>query len=221
MSDNLSPAQVRMARALLDVSREDVEAATGIAKQTLLRIENDAVKPRDETLKKLLDYFETHDIEFLKNDGIRRRAVDVSAYEGGDGFTRFYELVYSYLEEHGGTVYICGSTYAQFSKYRASTEAHRARMAAISKKHPNFRMKVLAEEGDTNRPNTDYYGYRWMPRKNFPPVAFYSFGDYKAEITFDVENPPLIILVKSASIAASYIKFFNFMWDNAQEVQKS
>ena len=77
MSTSVTSAQVRMARALLDVSREDVEAATGIAKQTLLRIENSAVKPRDETLRGLLNYFEGLGIEgktAVDATGRKRRA---------------------------------------------------------------------------------------------------------------------------------------------------
>src|SRR6202167_3936361 len=101
MTIALSSAQVRMARALLDVSREDVEAATGIAKQTLLRIENNAVKPRDETLRQLLNYFENLGIEFGSNDSVSRRQTNIRRFSGPYAITDLLEDVYETVRDGG------------------------------------------------------------------------------------------------------------------------
>ena len=216
-----SGKQIRAARVLADWGAEDLAQKVGLSRVTIQNIEHGVNKrPKIETMEKITAIFNEAGIEFIDGDGVRRRTTDVMVYEGIDGFSRFHDLVYMHLMENGGQACVCGSSSSQFSKHRKNAEAHRARMTELAKQRPDFQMRILAEEGDTNLPNTGYATYRWMPRKNFPPVAFYSFGDYKAEITFTVENPPLIVLVKSASIANSYAKFFDFMWNNAQEIPK-
>ena len=216
-----SGKQIRAARILADWGAEDLAKKVGLSRVTIQNIEHGVNKrPKLETMEKIVAAFHEIGVEFTDGDGVRRHVTDVRVFEGIDGFSRFYELVYSHLSEHGGQACVCGSSSSQFSKYRSNADTHRARMAELAKQRPDFSMRFLAEEGDTNMPNTSYASYRWMPRENFPPVAFYSFGEYKAEITFSVENPPLIILVKSASISASYRKFFDFMWNNAKEIPK-
>ena len=214
-----SGRQIRAARVLVDWSAEDLAKKIGLSRVTVQNIEHGNNKrPLLETIEKIVTVFNDAGIEFTDGDGVRRRTTDVKVYEGVDGFARFHDLVYSHLIANGGQACVCGSSAAQFSKYRSNGDTHRQRMTDLAKQRPDFKMRILAEEGDTNLPNTGYATYRWMPRKNFPPVAFYAFGDYKAEITFTSENPPLIVLIQSASIADSYIKSFDFMWQNAQEI---
>jgi transcriptional regulator with XRE-family HTH domain len=216
-----SGRQIRAARVLADWGAEDLARKIGLSRVTIQNIEHGVNKrPKIETINKIIAAFSEVGIEFIDGDGVRRRATDVRIFEGIHGFAEFYEVVYTHLKEHGGEACVCGSSSSQFAKYRPNVDTHRARMIELARQNPSFKMRFLAEEGDYNLPNTSYASYRWMPKENFPPVAFYSFGEYKAEITFSVENPPLIILVKSLSIAESYRKFFNFMWSNAKEVAR-
>ncbi len=216
-----SGKQIRAARVLADWGAEELAKRVGVSRVTIQNIEHGVNKrPKNETMSKIVGAFSEAGIEFTDGDGVRRCLTDVRIYEGVDGFSRFHNLVYSHLNEHGGQACVCGASAAQFSKYRNDAESHRSRMAELAKRRADFNMRILSAEGDTNTPNAAYATYRWIPRNNFPPVAFYSFGEYKAEITFDVDNPPLIIVVKSASVAMAYNKFFNFMWNNAKEVIK-
>jgi len=216
MPTDISPAQIRMARALLDISRDDVEAATEVAKQTLLRIENGAVKPREETLRLLLNYFEERGIEFQKNDGVRRRSVDISSYEGIDAFGEFYDFVYESIKRDGGDVCICGSNAAEFAKYRKNPQVHRDRMTALVRERSDIRVRTIIKEGDTNTLSEAYTTYRFLPKEYFSSssTTFYVFGACYALISFAHTTPPFVVCVHSKNMADDYRKSFNALWDH-------
>ncbi|MER2520575.1 MAG: helix-turn-helix transcriptional regulator [Bdellovibrionales bacterium] len=214
-----SGRQIRAGRVLLDMGAAELARLVGVSRVTIQNIEHGVNKrPKIETMQKIVSAFDVAGLEFLSGDGVRRRMTEVTIFEGVDGFAKFHDLVYAHLFERGGEACVCGASSTQFSKYRTDAEMHRARMAQLAQQRKDFRMRILAEQGDKNLPNTGYASYRWLPRKYFPPVAFYSFGDYKAEITFGVDNPPLIVLVKSSAIAHSYNQFFDYAWGNALDV---
>lgn len=208
MPNDLSSAQVRMARALLDVSRDDVEAATGIAKQTLLRIENSAVKPRDETLRILLDYFSGLGIEFHKNDGVSRRETNLRRFSGPYAITDLLEDVYETVKD-GGDICISSCDEDMVEKfYTVRGERHSVRMARIADK---VSCRALLKEGDYNYPYTSYVNYRWLPQEHFKPNTFYLYNnklgliEYKGSICE-------VTIIESAQMANAFRDFFEIVW---------
>ncbi len=205
----LSSAQVRMARALLDVSREDVEAATCIAKQTLLRIENNAVKPRDETLRLLVAYFEGLGIEFQKNDGVSRRETNIRRFSGPYAITDLLEDVYETVKE-GGNICVSSCDEDMVEKfYTVRGERHSVRMARVADK---VTCKVLLKEGDHNYPYTTYVEYRWLPKEHFKPNTFYLYNnklgliEYKGSICE-------VTIIESEQMATAFRDFFEIVWE--------
>jgi len=209
MTEALSSAQVRMARALLDVSRDDVEAATGLAKQTLLRIENNAVKPRDETLKSLLKYFEGLGLEFSRNDGVARRETNIRRFSGPYAITDLLEDVYETVKDKGGSICISSCDEALVDKYYTIRgEQHSVRMARIADK---ISCRALLKEGDHNHPYTTYVEYRWLRKEYFKPNTFYLYNnklgliEYKGSICE-------ITIIESAQMAMAFRDFFEIVW---------
>jgi transcriptional regulator with XRE-family HTH domain len=208
MTISLSSAQVRMARALLEVSREDVEAATGLAKQTLLRIENNAVKPRDETLKKLVNYFEGLGIEFQKNDGVSRRETNLRRFSGPYAITDLLEDVYETVKD-GGNICISSCDEDMVEKfYTVRGERHSVRMARVADK---VSCRALLKEGDYNYPYTTYVEYRWLPNEHFKPNTFYLYNNKLGMIEYKGSICELTI-IESEQLATAFRDFFEIVW---------
>jgi transcriptional regulator with XRE-family HTH domain len=213
MPSDLSPAQVRMARALLDVSREAVEEATGISKQTMLRIENEYVNPREETITALLNYFEGYGIEFSKNDGVSRRETNIRRFSGPLAITDLLEDVYETVKKEGGNICISSCDEAMVGKYYvAKGELHSERMARIADK---ISCRALLKEGDHNHPYTKYVEYRWLPGRYFKHNTFYMYNNKIALIEYK-GNICEITIIESPQMALAFYDLFEIIWDQCQ-----
>ena len=70
MSDRISPAQVRAARAMLDWSMMDLAKAAGVSISTVKRFDDEtAALVTAETVSLMQDALETQGVRFLADDG--------------------------------------------------------------------------------------------------------------------------------------------------------
>lgn len=65
----LSSEQCRAARAMLDWSREDLAAKSGVSRPTLADFETAKRKPYDRTLSDIRHTFEAAGLEFIPENG--------------------------------------------------------------------------------------------------------------------------------------------------------
>jgi len=75
MKQDISPAQLRAARALVDWSRDKLAQASGMTARTLARIEGGETDPRPSTLAAIRTALESAGVEFTNGDapGVRIR----------------------------------------------------------------------------------------------------------------------------------------------------
>jgi len=66
----ISTAQIRAARGLLKWTQAALAHRAAISTVTLNMIENEAVRPRDSTLKSIHTALEAGGVEFLAEDGV-------------------------------------------------------------------------------------------------------------------------------------------------------
>lgn len=213
MRTELSAAQVRAARALLDWSLDDLAAATNVARNTIARIESGAVKARDETLILIRDAFESRDIKFLPNDGVARYREIIEKFAGPDALNRLLDDVYETVK-NGGSVCVSGANERLFAKYHHEKieKQHVTRMAAI-KDLIDFR--VIIKEGDYNFSYDSYVTYRWMVHEKFKENPFYVYNNKLAFIKFDPDGPE-VWLVDMPSMAASFRDLFDIVWEQCK-----
>ncbi len=67
----ISPAQCRAARALLNWTQETLAVRTGVALKTIRAFENERTKPLGVTRAAIKQALEKAGIEFLDGDGLR------------------------------------------------------------------------------------------------------------------------------------------------------
>jgi DNA-binding XRE family transcriptional regulator len=70
----ISPAQCRMARALLNWTQEKLAAKVGVAHKTIYNFEKELRTPLNVSRAAIQQAFEQAGIEFLPNDGVRRKS---------------------------------------------------------------------------------------------------------------------------------------------------
>lgn len=213
---HLSGKQVGAAIALAGWERKDLQEKAGISIPTIRNIINEKHSPQKETLEKIIATFDEAGIEFTENQGVRYKPQNMEVLEGEAGFARFYDFVYDYLRQNGGSVCISGVREELFIKHHGKhAPEHQKRMTKLLDQRNDIAMRVLIEEGDTNFASSSYAKYRWQPKEYFSPSAFYVFGENLALITFAHDPAPLVFLIKSASLAGAYLQAFDLAWDQS------
>ncbi len=207
----ITTAQMRAARGLLNWTQGDLAARTGISTTSIGSIESDTSNPRDSTALLIKKAFEDAGIEFLPDDGVRRRQGQVRILAGRAGFHAFYDDIYAEAQKNKGATFLVNNVNEKlFLKWGGSDHAsmHVQRMKDL-----NISYKILVREGDINFVPSDTATYKWVPKKVFSPVSFYVYGTKMAIIVFDQE--PAVVLLDYNSITEAYRKQFDILWDLA------
>lgn len=208
--------QIRAARALLNMSQDDLAKAAGLTPQAIRKIENGDVRPREGTMSDIVRTFTERGVEFKDNSGVGFLQNNIETFEGPDRFDEFFDFIYDYLKKNGGDVCISSSDARLYAKYRKNPELHRERMRELTK-DGNVTYRILAEEGDTHLTADSYAQYKWQPKDQFAPTSFYTFGECLALVSFVHQPAPHVILIKSGPFATAYKQAFEIVWERAKK----
>ncbi|MDD3288773.1 MAG: helix-turn-helix transcriptional regulator [Alphaproteobacteria bacterium] len=212
--------QIRAARMLLDWDAEDLADKTGLNRETVFNIERGTVQARAGTIEKIVRTFRDGGIEFIPDEGVKRRSDSVTKLEGFRDFKFFMDQMYEAATEpysYDGTkpICICNLDNSLFRKYMKDYHAvHVERL----KKLEGLKIRSLAAEVDKNHvKGASYLEYRYLKELKAVIAPFYVFGDNFSIIDFDVQDPPKILMIHSPALAHSYRDQFDIMWKNASE----
>jgi hypothetical protein len=212
-----SASQIRAAMAMLKWENKELGEAADVAEKTAYSVKMGLSRPQPGVLAKIRKALEDSGIEFTEQDGVRRRSESVQVLQGPEDFRTFYDIVYEHVKQSGGTICVSGVDEKLFAKYQGDqSQLHVERMNKLMKERDDIQVEILIREGDTNFTATSYASYRWQSRESFSPTAFYVFGDYLALISFQSENAPKVILIRSSVFAEAYRKQFAEDWSRAK-----
>lgn len=209
----INGTQIRMARAALNWSREQLSEKTDISLNSIKRIEDEVVSPRESTIKLIYDVFDAAGIEFTERSGVRLKTDLVYIYEGEGASRKFFEEVYNTARTVGGEFIVSGVDELQFDQALGDyLETYTSNMKRL--KTVNFR--VLVSEDDNNPAAEDYINYRKIPRELFTTVPFYIYGNKLAIIVW--EPKPRYIIHNDVGIVDAYRKQFEMVWRQGKPV---
>ncbi len=206
----ITTAQMRAARGLLNWSQQDLSERTDISATSIGSIENGISTPRESTLTAIRKAFEDSGIEFLPNDGVRKKSAEITILRGPEGFQKFSYDIHMAVQNDGREVlqaYVDDLKFAELLGKEAAP--HVLRMEEEQSK----RFKILQRENDSYFPARNYAEYRWIPAKQFIAVPFVVYGDNLAVVLFHPE--PTIIVNNFPLVAEAYRMQFLSLWDNA------
>ncbi len=205
--------QIRAARALIDMSQDELAEATGLTPQAIRKIEAGTVTPREGTMSDIFKALSNRGIEFTDGQGVKLKSSDLEVFEGPDRFDEFYEYMYQHLSQHGGEVCVSVSDENLLSKYRKDPDIHRQRMKKlVDKGKVSFRILTMKSNFSSS-----YALYKWQKSDITAPTSFYAFGDCLALISFLHHSPPYVVLIRSAPLANAYRESFNVAWREASD----
>jgi transcriptional regulator with XRE-family HTH domain len=214
--------QIRAARGLLKWSGAVLAEKTGLTRDAISKIEDEAVQPRAGTLSDILRVFDENGVEFTDNFGVRCKPQGIEVLVGQTGLQQFFNGVYEYTRQHGGTIMQLGIEEDLFWAMGVEfSKAHRKRMTDLVKERGDIQVLAILCEGDTNFIAADYNQYRWIAKDLFSPVPFYIYGERLAILNFQTLPSPTIILHKMPPIAEAYRKQFHASWKMSKEVDVS
>lgn len=208
--------QIKAARALLNMDARDLAAAADLSPETISSFETGSRQPHKTSLVKIVQVFERRGIEFTEHEGVRFKANAVEVYEGRERFDDFYEALYIHLAQHGGHVCMSVTDERLLAQYRKDPGLHRKRMKELAAAG-RITFRVLAMQGNFT---SAYADYRRPALPVPPPTSFYAFGDCLALISFVHDNPPYVVLIQSAPLAAAYRQHFDAVWKDAKPVSR-
>jgi DNA-binding XRE family transcriptional regulator len=211
----MTPDQMRMARAKLDLSQDQVAEEIGITKKTLSNAENGTNKLSSDNLDKLKFFFTTRGLEFTDFNGVRETPTGLRTFKGKSGFQEFYEDQYKTFKAEGGDIWL----YNGVSKLIIDAlgmdyvEMHKARMSKIKNK---INYRVIVEEGDATFFGSDYAHYRWLPKEQFNDKTIFVYGSKVGLVNFD--DDITVVLIEQKEFADTLRRLMENMWDmNAKE----
>jgi DNA-binding XRE family transcriptional regulator len=214
--------QIRAARGLLNWSAIALAEKAGLTRESIKKIEDETVQPREGTLADIVGVFEEHGVEFTDNSGIRLKPQGVEVLTGHQGLCQFFDGVYEHARKHGGLVQHLGIDESLFTKHLGDySPIHIERMTKLVNDRKDVKFQALIREGDTNFACSDYAEYRWQPKELFDPVPFYLCGDHLAIMSFQTIPAPTIVLHKIPAITRAYRKQFENMWKISKSPPKN
>jgi DNA-binding XRE family transcriptional regulator len=214
MTLNLTSAQLRAARGLLNWTRALLAKTSGVSEPTIHRMENESVQPQGKSVSKIIQAFNENGIEFTDDGGVKPKRQDVEVLIGRNGHRKFFDTVFEYQQSYGGTIVQMGIDESHFVEIAGSefSELHKRRMSKLVKERNDIKVLAILREGDTNYEFSEYNQYRWISTDIFSPVPFYIFGKTLAIIDYKTIPAPTIIVHKLPAITEAYRKQFNVFW---------
>lgn len=206
----LSAAQIRAARAHLDLSQDDVAAGTGLTKYTLSNIERGATEASSKSLEALQSFFERKGLSFMPDDGVKMLKSDVRSYEGAGGFCEFMWDVYETMKSQPGTYCVSNVDERNWIKWMGVEQLGDfvKKMAELK----NVYAHIIVKEGDDVVVDT-HAEYRALSADLFyDNTCFYVYADKLALIRFEANNVIVRVLQNKYFSESFKLMFYRF-WD--------
>lgn len=202
--------QIRAARALIGWSQGELADHAGLSQTGIARIENGTNQPNSTTIEKITTAFDSFDVEFLGENGVRKRTGEIRTLRGKKGFRDFMDDVYEVAKEQGGPICLYNAKPENWHLYLGEEwyQMHSERMQMIQ---DNYDFKVSVNEGEQTFIGKDFVEYRWFPKELFNEQSFYAYGDRLAFLNFGNDDVQVNVF-KNQDFADGFRALFNIAW---------
>jgi transcriptional regulator with XRE-family HTH domain len=199
MSIAITGKQIAAARSLANWTAAQLAERAGLSRDGVMKIEADAVQPREGTLADIRAAFSDAGIEFIDR-GVRWKDDAVRVLEGEDAYLDMLEDVHKTLHKKGGEVlWLCSNDQVPLKgEYEAEV---RIREAGI-----RFRSLIEESKNETVWPRSEY---RQIPSRYFHHNLQVIYANKVAQV---LEGGKRILIVDNRELAAAARNLFDLIW---------
>ena len=197
---------------MLDWTREDLAAATGLSLNTIRNLEAGIISPRHTTNSIIRQVIEGKGIEFTEHEGVRRRPTDLLLYRGQNSCETFYDDVLQTIRQRGGGVLaVCASPRMLLQSVGAS-ERNVERLKELS-----VAADVKCQLSECREPSLlpPSIQFRAVPKFRVCPSDYFIYGDRLAFVMPDDGVGLRFVIVQSATTARHWGGHFFDLWHEA------
>lgn len=196
--------QIKAARALLDWSRDDLAQATGLSVATIRNLEMGFISPRGSTTNVVREAIENAGLEFIDQEGVRRRLDEVKVYRGEDSLENLFEDIRQTIKKKNGEI--------------AAIIKSQDILTCLLQLNGLKDVKFILCESLQPFPVPLPFQFRVISKHYIDPVPFFVYGDKHALILNEGVGAFKIVVFQSVSIAQTYKNHFYSIWDKAATI---
>ncbi len=208
---NVTPDQIRAARALLKWGQNDLAARSGVSVPAIANIETERQKPNVQTMQKLLEAFSLEGIEFI-DGGVRKAQNLVRILEGDDAYIRLLDEVFLKASPEKAEVLFSAAD----DRRSAEVVVEKTRMMRRS----GIPMKFLVKDGDTYLMGK-LDEYRWMPEELYVDAEVKLIYADCVAYYIPWRGTPRVVIVQDKHIAEENRRGFYYVWNNSKTPSKT
>jgi transcriptional regulator with XRE-family HTH domain len=211
----LTAEQIRAARALLNWTQADLAREARISLPSINSIERGVSSPRIDTLRTIKSALENGGIEFLGQQGVRLHSelFQIQEYQGDDFIEKQNDDLFSCMHGPDDVAMMCGLDEKKFPLYAPDQVLRYDDYQQKTK----FTQKILVAKGDTFM-LTNLDAYRWISPELLGTIPYLVYKDRFVMIMWESKR---VVIIRSQSIADTFRKQFEFLWEMATPVNGS
>lgn len=203
-------SQCRAARGLLDWTQQDLADASGLSKTAINNFEKGHSDIKMESLRAVRMAFESADVEFIDEDGIRRNSEKATILKGESAFETLLGDIIDSMKNKSGEVLVLNR--------HENTAGQTTNKALLDyrdqlKKH-NISERVICENAGNNY--SDPLSFRKYLPDNALQAAVTTFI-YDNKVAFELWDQSLITIIHSREASDSERLRFEKLWSIAKE----
>lgn len=206
-------AKVAAARAMLEWTREDLASASGMASETIKKLETRNGGASVRTVEAIEAAFRRQGV-FLTRDGVAMPPQVILEYQGEAGLKTVIDMIYEHcVANPSDPVFVMNIRQPDYIAWAKSfLHENRQRMAQIE---GMASMRILMHEDDAGTDTPAYYSPRYLEASRFGSLGHYCFGSVVVFVDFDEDCH--ITVIKNEKMSRSFKLMFEEIWQHAKE----
>lgn len=199
--------QIRAARALIDWSLKDLEAACGITGQSISNYEVGRSTLNSSNLEKVIRSLETEGVEFTST-GAQLKTTPLYYYEGEGWYLNLLDDAYRTLVDSKNPEILIENVDDKKSPAAVIQKMRKLRDSGIQ-------IKMTTLEGETYLLAPSNY-YRFIPKPFFKNWVVMVFGN---KVAFSIEKETRCMVIEDQNMVNAIKNRFDFMWEMLPELK--
>jgi transcriptional regulator with XRE-family HTH domain len=202
--------QCRGARGLLGWTQQDLADASGLSKTAINNFEKGHSDIKSESLRAIRMAFESADVEFLGQDGLRKKTETTRIFKGSSATGELLQDIEDTLKVSTGGELLIAHVDNRISS-RISTQILFNHIEFL--KRNKIQERVLCAEGTKNvlSPHDEC---RWLPKDKI--AAGIPTFIYGTKVAFELWDQAMIVVINSAEAQAAERRRFEYLWAKAE-----